>query len=396
MVGHAFGAVESDSGVLMQNQGGTEFANLHREFKRGADASRDSVQRMAQMQVTARKMESEYRALLEQVVRDPNTGTPYAPNMTAIIREQFDLLQGELFAEKDANQNLVNQANAAVARCNEVMVNETRDTVVPARTLSDNARNTHKDCRTTEETQITDRDVQCVEPSYGSYDGDPNFAGGTNVCGADQDFYNNGAKQAWTVFGGKYNEAGDNLAASPDLLATIVQAGACVAYREHGKLCDRNQFNFEEKFCAYSTDLRATCRAHTDCYTLQTTNRGVTVVDVTELERSQKMVWTALQKILCYMGHMQGLEQNGVNPTSADIQNCVDEVPTTTDLDIDKPAAEEKKVCDTSSVEFQPGDQQWRQDEYHKVPYSDAKLHQTAPYPLGDWQRGMETVTACR
>lgn len=128
---------------------------------------------------------------------------------------------------------------------------------------------------------------------------------------------------------------------------------------------------------------------------MQTDNRKVTVDDVTELEKSQKMVWTALQKILCYMGHLEGLEKNGVNPTAGDIQGCVDTTPSTTDLDIDKPAAEEKKVCDTSPVEFQPGDQEWKQNEYGKVPYNDAKLHQTPPYPLGVWQRGMETVTAC-
>lgn len=54
LVGHALGAAEGETGALMQNQGGTEFANLHREFKRASD-SHDGAQKMAQMQVTAKK-----------------------------------------------------------------------------------------------------------------------------------------------------------------------------------------------------------------------------------------------------------------------------------------------------------------------------------------------------
>lgn len=360
----------------MQNQGGTEFANLHREFKKASDSSRDSAQKMAQMQVTAKKMESEYRALLEAAVRrEPNTGTPWVPNMTDIITEQFNVLKTELIEEKDENQRLVDAANAAVATCNEVMVNRTRDSVDPLAAANSAARTKHKTCRALETTQVPDRDVQCVPPTYQ----------GTPVCEADQDWYNNGAVEAWS---------GDSFSASTDLNAAIVQAGKCVDYREHGKQCDRDQVNFETAFCLYSQELRETCSVHHSCYNQAIADRSVTVENVGELESAQKMVWKALQKIFCYMDKLKNAGLTGQNPTSQDITDCTALEPATDPLDIEKPAPEAETFCDQGPVQFQPGNSQWDTNEYGAAPFSDANLHQVT-FPLGDWQRGMEAITAC-
>merc|ERR1719201_1942269 len=327
------------------------------------------------MQVTAKKMESEYKALLEQAVHDdPNTGSPWLPNMTEVIMEQFTVLKDELLEEKDLNQNLITDANNVVKRCNEVMVNRTRDSVVPLETATSNARSKHNTCRTTEDQQVPDRDVQCVTPLYQ----------GASVCEADQDWYNNGATEA--VTGGTFD-------AETDLLASIVQAGKCVDYREHGKQCDRDQRNFESDFCLYSQELRETCSVHHSCYNQAIADRSVTVENVGELESAQKMVWKALQKIFCYMDKLKNAGLTGQNPTSQDITDCTALEPATDPLDIEKPAPEAETFCDQGPVQFQPGNSQWDTNEYGAAPFSDANLHQVT-FPLGDWQRGMEAITA--
>lgn len=121
----------------------------------------------------------------------------------------------------------------------------------------------------------------------------------------------------------------------------------------------------------------------------------MTAKNVEELEAAQKMVWISLQKIFCYMDKIKDARKTGMNPTAADITSCTSLQPPTTELDISYPTPEPETYCDQTTVQYQPGDSQWAADEYHQAPFNSDRLHQTPPYPLGDWQRGMEDVVPC-
>lgn len=358
----------------MQNQGGTEFANLHREFKRATESSRDSAQKMAQMQVTAKKMESEYRALLEAAVHKDGP-QQWLPNMTSVIYDQFNLLKTELLEEKTNNQELIDKQNRDVADCNARMATRTTNNVDPLKTATGTSRDTHRACREIERGQVPDRDIQCVSPTY---DDKP-------ICEADQDYYNNGAKEAVSE---------QSFSADPALPAAIVQAGLCVLYREKGKQCDRDQVQFQANFCLYAQELRATCQEHDTCYDRTMRERSDTITDISALEASQKQVWKALGKIFCYMDHLKALADSNKDPTQADLQGCIDKDIPTNELDITKPDAAPKDTCDLTPVQFNPGMSQWQTNEYGALPFTDANLHQTT-FPLGVWQRGMEAILSC-
>lgn len=363
----------------MQNQGGTEFANLHREVQKLSDSSRDTAQKMAQMQVTAKKMESEYRALLEQAVHDPNTGRQYLPNMTQILLEQFGVLENELRAEKDANQQLIYAANQVVTDCNDAMTHRYGSKVVPKRKQTAAARSTHKQCRDTEYATIADRDTKCISPTYYNHDNPSSTSENMHhyenhnageedstveICKGNQDYYTNPNPGDLAWYGAEGNYGADTgFAPSVDLDAAIEQANACVAHLEHGKQCDRDQSTFEVTFCLYSQELRDTCADHDTCYAAALSDRDATVADVTQLEKEQKLVWISLQKIFCYVNHLNALQQSGDNPTQADITECVNLDPSTEPLNLIKPAADAKTPCDKSTVTFQPGDAKWAEQE---------------------------------
>jgi len=323
--------------------------------------------------VTAKKMESEYKGLLEQAVQQPNTGTPWLPNMTELIVEQFNVLEEELKQEKELNQQLITDANAVVTKCNTDMQTRYAGPVTTKRNKVSAERTAHKECRTVETGDVSKRDVACLSPKYQNTDNpsstDANIQHYTyhsqaeetqnvEICKANPDYYNNGDSQAWT---------GTATDFSTDLLTAIKQANECVGYLEQGKACDRQQRQFEADFCMYAQELRDTCKVHTSCYTQAVADRGVTVEDVTKLEAAQKMVWISLQKINCYVSKLSALEQSGTVPTSADIATCTALDPSTDPLNILKPAADPKDDCDESTVTHQPGDAQWKTDEYSSI-----------------------------
>lgn len=382
----------------MQNQGGTEFSNLHRDVQKLSDSSRDTAQKMAQMQVTAKKMESEYRALLEQAVHDPvNTGRPYLPNMTQILVDQFGVLKQELLDEKDANQGLIDAANQVVTDCNTAMTTRYDNKVKPKRAATSADRTAHKECRDTEYAGLGTRDTACISPEYFNHDnpsstsanmGNYEFhdAGEENdhveVCKGNQDYYTNPSPGDLAWYGDEGNYGADTgFAPGTDLVAAVEQANTCVAQLEHGKDCDVKQINFETAFCLYSEELRDTCADHEACYNQALSDRDATVADVTALEKEQKLVWISLQKIFCYINHLFALQNEQINPTAADIQGCVDLDPTTEPLNLVKTPADAQTPCDQSTVTHQPGDSQWATDEGYNSPSGIP-----APPPKAAWK----------
>lgn len=316
-----------------------------------------------------KKMESEYRALLEKAVADPDTGTPWAPNMTSVIMDQFNILRDELLQEKDTNQKLIDDANDVIKACNSGMKTRYEKKVLPLRGSVTGLRDDHTKCRGIQSDNLPDREVQCKPPKFANQD-NPTVAlghspGVQDLCSADQDFYAESTKTAWT--GDKSDYQG-----GVTLSSAIVQANKCVDYLEQWKACNNTQSNFEEAFCEYSLELRDTCSDHDECHADAVVARNELVAKVLALEGEQKMVWTSLQKIFCYMGHLVKLEKERIQPTAADIAACTKYQPTTTPLDIERNKAEDiedKAKCDKSTVEYQPGDSNWRQDEYESKDY---------------------------
>lgn len=425
----------------MQNQGGAEYSALHREFTTMTDSSRDSAQKLAQMQVTARKMESEYRQLLEQAVRDPNTGTPWLPNVSKLMEEQFLVLQTELQEERTANQLIVNQTNAVIVACNTDMQGKLANEVSELRTATTDARAAHKTCRDEEKRTLPSRDDKCTRPSVLNGDNPsvtaedgPNaekegFASDTKsgkawqadgtwgsnhedfqyhnradekettVCKGNQDFFAQFEEAAWS--GNQY---------TADYLVTVIEkANACATLLEHGKDCDKKQKQFEANFCLFSQELRDTCNTHTSCWMAAVEDRKLTLLDINKLEAAQKQVWIALKKIQCYVGHLVDLQENQTQPTLQDIKTCTDLKPDTTALDIEKgdPATWTKAVCDDKEVEYQPGDADWKTAEYANFVYWDQTTVPGEHFRAATWKKDegrtylyskyleLEYVTSC-
>jgi hypothetical protein len=400
LVGQAF--ADGETGALMQNQGGAEYSALHREFTTMTDSSRDSAQKLAQMQVTARKMESEYRQLLEQAVRDPNTGTPWLPNVAKLMEQQFLVLQNELEQEQSANQLIVNQTNAVIVACNTDMQDSLDNEVSNLKSVTSDVRGQHNACRTVEKNTLAARDENCIRPSvqnsdnpsvtaadavkegfasdtksgkawigngWGSNHEDFDFHNRSHenqaatVCKGNQDFFAQFAAAAWS---------GDSYA-SGQLVAIIEQANACATSLEHGKDCDQKQKQFEADFCLFSQALRDTCSTHTSCWEAAVDARKTTLLDINKLEAAQKQVWIALKKIQCYVGHLVNLQETKTQPTLQSITDCTELKPDTSALDINKgdPATWTKAVCDDKDVKYQPGDAEWKLAEYEDFGFWD-------------------------
>lgn len=326
-------------------------------------ASAESVSlrlnRLNELQLTTKRMEAEYKAMAKAIINkqvDPATGRPYeAPRNVdfGLLQDQFDNLLRQLAEEKNTNQNLVLAENAKVTQCNT-----DRDTAYSADpggvnvrlATQQGARRSHNACRASENTHIETRKDKCegfVNQAFCQYVDDTHAA--------DSDTQH----QIFATDG-----QGDLL---DKLMNTITTATECKDALANEKVksgeCDSSQAEFELRFCEYDQILTDTCDALDACYTRTTTDRGLVVDGVKELETNQKVVYKMIQKVKCYVDKMQSKFKT---LTNADLAACESMSIDASSLNINYPDADPKAPCDKSLLaNGAPGDESWAIAEYN-------------------------------
>lgn len=295
------------------------------------------------------------KAIIDKQI-DPETGRAYeAPRGVDFgrLQDQFDNLLRQLAEEKNTNQNLVLAENAKVTQCNT-----DRDTAYSANpggvdvrlATQQGARRSHNACRASENTHIETRKDKCenfVNQKFCEYV--------DNTHAADSDAQH----QVFAT-----DDEGDLLS---KLMNTITHATECKDALADEKVksgeCDTQQAEFELRFCEYDQVLTDTCDTLDACYLRTTTDRGVVVDAVKELETNQKVVYKMIQKVKCYVDKMQSKFKT---LTNADLSECESRSIDASSLTIDYPKADVKAPCDKSLLaNGAPGDETWAIAEYN-------------------------------
>lgn len=294
------------------------------------------------MQDHGAALEKTYRSLLENMIKNPNDQA-YAPNTGYMeaAQQQFTFLKNDLLAQRAENQQLIDHANAQVAKCNTVansFFNAPDTGINSLLSKANNARTVHSDCRVVEQDKI-----DAYTASKGDFDGQ-NSAG----CTSEQDWW------ASTEDGvGTFN--------------ALVEAGV-LAHEDKGikekqeAQCDKDQGAFEEAFCKYGALLDRTCEDHGVCYQAKLESRQDIQPTVEELETSQKLVWKMVQKVECYIGKITLAAKQ--NPTAADLKECTDLIPKAGELTINYVEPDGPMTCDISPAGNKPGSAGWMNQEY--------------------------------
>lgn len=307
----------------------------------------------------------------EDMVRDVIHRGPDALPTDAVLDpaiNQFETLKVELKADRSTQQETVNDANADLGACNERLTTsrDTADTGVNAlKSSADAARNTHKECRVSENTLAADRDGKC-----GAF----STSASGHQCGSE-----------------------DWLSANGDGL--VAAAKACVASKggivDTEQQCDHDQQAFEGKFCAYASALSSACEAYTECWADNVERRTSAYDNAKELEESHKRIWVAYEKAVCFLTLLK--DARGDDLTEDKLQACIARVPNTSELDMTYPGAPSAQTCDTSSIDNVPGEDAWRADEYGSSPFSDNPEHLSATdvCPQGSFKVPEGHLSAC-
>lgn len=323
----------------------------------GAEGVNLRMSKLADLQLTTKRMETEYKAMANAIINkeiDPKTGRPYeAPrgkngeSIWDVVDGQFDMLLWQLEEERKVNQKLVDKANERVAQCNtdRDTAYSTPVTGVDARKAGQvAARGVHDDCRSAENTAIGERKDSCTR-----------FVN-QKLCEAHMNDYNYFTKET----------PGDYQSVPEELLHAIEEATECKGELAHevatSARCDEKQDVFELAFCQYDKKLTDTCNTLDDCYQAATDDRTAIVDGVSELEKNQKVVYKMVQKVRCYV---EAMKSKFKTLTNADIQKCENMVLDASTLSITYPAAEPKRACDLALLHWgAPGDDTWAAKEY--------------------------------
>lgn len=290
------------------------------------DALHTGSGRVKKMQENTQAMESQYKALLQNIVDaksldDPATGKPFLPadNFFEVVDEQFRQLLEELTEERDANQGLLRQAHDNVALCNSQMETDIGGVASNEQSTMTSARSTHSSCRGVENGNIEDMESECGK-----------FDQLSSKCSDNQD---------WYVGGG----GGSNT-----LQAVIAQADKCkdavTTVSDKSDECDTAQNTFKSAYCAYTSRVVAVCTEHNGCYRREVSNLGVTRGSVEDLEKEQKIIYKMVKKVQCYVGKLRDAEKNNM-PEQKDITYCSGLDPDDSSLNIDYKQPDPQSAC---------------------------------------------------
>lgn len=334
----------AETGSLMQSHNADLGMSLDMNFK---------LSKLADLQLTTKRMESEYKAMAEAMIKkqfDPATGNPYSDahnkDIWTTVNEQFNVLLWQLDEEKATNTQLIVSATKRVNDCNDAR-NAAFDepvTGVKARLKAlQDTRDLHKTCRGEENTKIAKRGQSCGE-----------FVA-KNLCDAHENRYQYFAKTGNDVPTEVLEAVASAQVCKTDLAAEVLKSQSC----------DVKQRTFETAFCQYGEKLTDTCTELDVCRERTVRERDQVVAGVSELEANQKIVYRMVQKVKCYVEAMRGKFKT---LTQADIQKCEDENHTTgadNALTVEKKTPQPKQPCSLAVLDNGlPGAASWVTAEY--------------------------------
>lgn len=326
------------------------------------------LSKLADLKLTTKRMEEEYRSMAYALISQPKTPNPYTESTAQFetVTNELNELLWQLDQQKETNQNLITAAYNGV-----VAVNTQRDSDYEEAETGVNAqssattqtRSNHDTCRTTENVKIEDRNSTCSS-----------FVAHT-LCSVH--------KSDYTYFA---NEAKGDYSSVPNkLLTAIGTAKECKEdLREEvsqSSNCDYRQRAFELAYCLYFQKLTDTCSTLDTNYATANSYWNAVNTAVTELETEQKIVFRMIQKVKCYVDKIS----NNFNTLQAsDIKFCEDKdylAMADQKLSITKSPPPNKAACDKSSITHgEPGQPSWEEQEYvdlhHK--HDDTTYHGTS------------------
>lgn len=323
------------------------------------------LSKLADLQLTTKRMESEYKAMAHAIINkqtDPKYGNAYtAPrgkDMWDTVEQQFDVLLWQLDEEKKTNQALIDNANQRVKDCNSAADDAytAEGSGVNALLSKQNgARAVHSSCRSSENGKIEERKDSCGR-----------FVG-QKLCEAHDNKYDYFTKAT----------PGDYQSVPEALLHAVREAKECktelAAEVAQSNTCDGLQDEFELAFCQFDQKLTDTCNTLNTCYADATKDRTAIVTGVTELETNQKVVYRMVQRVICYVSKMKS---NFKTLTNEMIEGCeqqsyVNEADSK--LTINKPKEDPKRECTHKPLLKwgAPGDDAWKTHEYSGVNFTE-------------------------
>lgn len=291
----------------------------------------------ASRQQQALQMESNFEKLAAEAVRTGDTPSLDTDARKA-VNSALDTLEHELENEKTANDALMVGANARCSACNTDREGAFTSKVDPMKSSLEEARNSHAECRATEDPNCGDEKTRC--------DDQDDFARTAHnarpQCVCDEvDIVNAGTQKVClekaVTWGEEYNTALGNKIARCDQAKQAVE--------EVAQVCDKKQQTFEMAVCNYKVELTMTCETHGSCYAEALTNRETVMTELKLKEASEKIMWKSCKKVRCYLDMLDATKVN-----QADFDECKRQEADTAHLDVVYPDAPAKEDCDTSSL----------------------------------------------
>lgn len=294
------------------------------------DALHSGSNRVKKMQDNTQAMESQYKALLQNIVdsgslTDPKTGTPWLPGQKFLdtVSKQFSDLVDELKFEKDTNQGLLNNSHEELNKTNDDMEGGIRKITHGAKNdthgswgVMIDARSTHITCRGVEDDNIEDMEKKCKA-----------FDVLSTKCHDHQDWYS------------QYDDANieDVDGQENTLKALVDQAEECraaVAVVDQKSVeCDTAQGTYKSKYCTYSQRLSTICNTHSKDYQARMKDLEQTNRSIRELEVEQKTIFRMVLRVQCYIEKLTNAKVDNM-PNQTDIQDCIGLDPDDSDLTI--------------------------------------------------------------
>jgi len=263
-------------------------------------------------------------------------------------------METSLKQEQAKNQGILDTHEQNVKKCNQerAAAFAGSDGVVAKMQAMQTARNTHSQCRDTEDAQIDTMESDCGT-----------FQTLSSECHASSD-----PDQNWFASSAAASGSGKKLRAIIDQAKTCRSSVATVTAT--AQQCDTDQATFQSAFCAYESKLSETCTALENCYTLAANNKNQADNAIKVLERDQKILWRMVQKVHCFLDTLIAAAESNTPPTQDTINTCNGK-DYTTDADdsisIAYEAAEAKDECENNpavaaeraSPSFRPGQGEW-------------------------------------
>lgn len=310
---------------------------------------------------SAQKAVDSYQKLLQKMVSsgsmiEPGTARRWLPNAAWLedLKADWTRMETSLKEEQSKNQGILDTHEQAVKKCNSdrAAAFAGPEGVVAKMTAMQNARNTHSQCRDTEDGQIETMETDCGT-----------FQTLSSECHADPD-----PDQNWFAGDAAASGSGKKLRAIIDQAKTCRSSVATVTAT--ALQCDADQASFSTAFCAYESALTTACSALETCYTLTAQNKEQADNAIKVLERDQKILWRMVQKVHCFLDELIESAKTDTPPTQDTINTCNGH-DYTTDADdsisITYEAAEAKDECENNPAvsseratpAFRPGQGDW-------------------------------------